>query len=139
MNQEIYGNASYIINKRTSLSIIIWSILMILLILSSVLICLFYNYTDVTRITGYFNEKLYIYIKEEDVGNLNDYKIKFNDNYLSFQIVEIKERVAMENEIFYEIILETNLEEKYKVTNNVFNLILEKNKTTLLKKMKGAL
>ncbi len=136
MNQRIYNNKSYILNKKTSNSITVWILMMIIIIVISILFLVFYQYIKEEKVTGFYNGNLVVYIKKEDVSNINNYTLKLNDEILEFQVVKINNEYLIDNEIYYEIVIDSNLDDSKKIINNVFTFVLEKEYTTYLKEIK---
>ncbi len=134
---EIKNNMGYIISKKNSGCVKKYIVIISILLVCVFFFFFFYEYKKEEMIVGYFNEELVIYVSESSISSLVDYELYFDGNIVEFNIKLIGEEVNVNNERFYEVVIESDLLKKYKIKNNVFNFVLVKNSTTLFKELKG--
>ncbi len=136
MNLKIFNTKGYVLNKKTSLNIRLF--ILFLIIFSALFLLIFFRYEfyKEKKITGVYNEGIYIYLQEDDLINVLDYEIYFNDTKINFEI-GIGNEVMISNELYFECALISDIDSKYKIPNNIFTFILRMEKTTLFKEMKG--
>ena len=139
---KIYNNFSYIINKKTSLSIFLWIILLIISFIIFIIISLKYEYYLYQSYFGYvkkIDDSFYtiIYVEKDNVDELFNSNLLVDNNDYSFEIVSISEEYfVINNKMCYQVILDFDLKEEYKIENNIIDIILKNNKTTIYKELK---
>lgn len=139
---KIYNNFSYIINKKTSLSITLWIILLIISFIIFIIISLKYEYYLYQSYFGYvkkIDDSFYtiIYVEKDNVDELFNSNLLVDNNDYSFEIVSISEEYfVINNKMCYQVILDFDLKEEYKIENNIIDIILKNNKTTIYKELK---
>ena len=76
----------------------------------------------------------------KDFSRLNDYELYLEEEKLEFSIYSISdEYYIIDNNNYYEIILNVELKDVYKIKNNILNLKFKKYETTYLEKIKKGL
>jgi ABC-type sugar transport system permease subunit len=139
---DVFNSPTNILNKKNNLYIIVWIILLLIFIVISTLIIIFYKFYEYETCLGYVKKlddyKVVIYLKE--FSKINDYKLYLDDQQLDFSVYSISsDYYIVNNDNYYEIILDLNLNDTYKIDNNILNLKLKKEQTTFLKKIKKGL
>ena len=139
---KIYNNFSYIINKKTSLSIFLWIILLIISFIIFIIISLKYEYYLYQSYFGYvkkIDDSFYtiIYVSKDKINELSKSNLLVDNNDYSFEIVSISEEYfIIDNKTCYQVILDFDLKDEYKIENNIINIVLKNNKTTLYQELK---
>jgi len=136
---DVFNLPSNILNKKTNKYITIWNTLFLLFISILILIIMFYEFNEYETCLGYVKKiddyKVVIYLK--DFSKINEYELYLDDEAILFDVYSISsEYYIINNEKYYEIILNVKLKDTYKIENNILNLKFKKNKTTYLKKIK---
>jgi len=136
---DVFNTPDNILNKKSNIYIIIWCLLLIVFLVISLLIIIFYRFYEYETCLGYVkkldNYKVVLYLK--DFSKLNDYELYLEDDKLEFNIYSISsEYYIIDNEKYYEIILDVELKDLYKIDNNIINLKIKKEQTTYLEKIK---
>ncbi|MCM1371204.1 MAG: hypothetical protein NC181_04895 [Clostridium sp.] len=133
---DIYENSSIILNRKTPLKIISW--LFILISFSTFLIIFggFYKFKKYQSYISIFTSNhLILLVEEKNISNIGNRFILDNKIY-NFSIESISKDYVIENNKNYrEVLLNVDLEENYKIENNILNINLEGNDTTLLKEI----
>ena len=143
--QKIHNNHSYILNKKTSKIIIIWLIFLSISFILFLIIALKYEYNTYNSYFGYIKKidnSFYtiIYVPNDKVNELSTSILLVDDLEYDFEIVSISDEYFVNNdELCYEVILNFNLKEKYLIENNIINLVLKNNKTTIYQELKKGL
>lgn len=143
--QKIHNNHSYILNKKTSKAIIVWLIFLIISFILFLIIALKYEYNIYNSYFGYIKKidnSFYtiIYVPNDKVNELSTSILLVDDLEYDFEIVSISDEYFVNNdELCYEVILNFNLKEKYLIENNIINLVLKNNKTTIYQELKKGL
>lgn len=139
---KMYNNFSYIINKKTSFSIIIWLLFLIIGFIIFILISLKYEFYLCQTYLGYIRKignsfNTIIYVKEDEVNEISRSVILVDDKEYEFQIISISDKYFMvDNELAYEVILDIDLDNQYLIENNIVKLDLKKSKTTICQQIK---
>ena len=143
--QKIHNNHSYILNKKTSKIIIIWLIFLSISFILFLIIALKYEYNIYNSYFGYIKKidnSFYtiIYVPNDKVSELSTSILLVDDLEYDFEIVSISDEYFVNNdELCYEVILNFDLKEKYLIENNIINLVLKNNKTTIYQELKKGL
>lgn len=143
--QKIHNNYSYIINKKTSKVIILWLLFLIISFILFIIISLKYEYNIYNSYFGYvkkIDNSFYtiIYIQKDKISELSTSTLLVDDLEYDFEIVSISDEYFVnDNELCYEVILNLNLKEKYLIENNIINIILKNDKTTIYQELKKGL
>ena len=143
--QKIHNNYSYIINKKTSKAIILWLLFLIISFIIFIIIALNYEYHIYNSYFGYIkkiDDSFYtiIYVKKDKISELSESILFVDDLEYDFEIFSISDEYFVnDNELYYEVILNLDLKEKYLIENNIINVILKNNKTTIYQELKKGL
>ena len=143
--QKIHNNYSYIINKKTSKVIILWLLFLIISFILFIIISLKYEYNIYDSYFGYIKKidnSFYtiVYIQKDKISELSTSTLLVDDLEYDFEIVSISDEYFVnDNELCYEVILNLNLKEKYLIENNIINIILKNDKTTIYQELKKGL
>ncbi len=143
--QKIHNNYSYIINKKTSKVIILWLLFLIISFILFIIISLKYEYNIYNSYFGYIKKidnSFYtiVYIQKDKISELSTSTLLVDDLEYDFEIVSISDEYFVnDNELCYEVILNLNLKEKYLIENNIINIILKNDKTTIYQELKKGL
>ena len=140
-NVDIY-NTDIILNKKSKVYIIIWIMFLVLFLSLLLLICVFYRFYEYETYLGYVRKnedyKLVLYLK--DFSKLNSYELYLENEKLEFSIYSISsDYYIIDGSNYYEIVLNVNLPNIYKIDNNILKLKMKKEETTYLKKIKEEL
>lgn len=136
---DYFNNSYNILNGKSNSSIISFIILLIILFFICIYVIIFYKFYEYETCFGIVKKiddyKVIIYLKE--FNKLSDYEIYLDDLKIDFKISSISpDYYIINNENYYEIVLDVNLEDKYKIENNILNLTIRKNKITYFEKIK---
>ena len=136
---DIFNLPSNILNKKTNIYIIMWNILLLLFISILILVIIFYEFYEYETCLGYVKKiddyKVVVYLK--DFSKINEYELYLDDEVILFDVYSISsDYYIINNENYYEIILNVELKDIYKIENNILNLKFKKNKTTYFNKIK---
>ena len=139
---KIYNNFSYFINKKTSKSIILWISLLIISFIMFIIISLKYEYYLYQSYFGYVKKidnlfYIVIYVEKENINELSESNLLVDNKEHSFKIISISEEYfIIENKICYQVILDFDLSEQSKIENNIIDIVLKNNKTTIYQELK---
>lgn len=131
-NLDIYNNSAIILEKKTPKSIISWITILIILILLFIIFS-FIPFNIYKSLVGYV-----------DIVDSNSYLV-LNFNYSDFPI-SINNKLYIKNKQYnYKIvsiekdklILSLNLDNNFKIQNNIITINILKNRTTLFKIIKN--
>lgn len=133
---NIYYNSSVILERKTPKKIISWITILILLLIFILIFGFFFEYTKYEKTVGIVKENTLItFIDPIKINKLNKKIIIENKKY-DYTINSISEDYTiLENKNYYEVILDVNLEDKYKINNNILEINIELEKTTLIKEI----
>ncbi len=139
---KIYNNFSYIINKKSSPSIILWIILLVISFITFIIISLKYEYYLYQSYFGYvkkIDNSFYtiIYVEKDNVNELSKSNLLIDNEEYSFKVVSISEEYfAVNNKLCYQVILDFDLKEEYKIENNIIDIVLKNSKTTIYQQLR---
>lgn len=139
---KIYSNFAYLLNRKTSKVIVAWLIILFVFIITVLIIVFNYKYHTYQTYLGYIKNignslKPTFYVPVNEVGNIIDYKLLVDDEMMEFKILSISsDYYLIDNQPFYEVVIETKLDDKYLIENNIINLIFEKHSTTLFQEIR---
>lgn len=136
---DVFNVPETILNEKSKKYIIIWNVLLIILFISSFVVCVFYKFYEYDTQLGYVKKiedyKLVLYLK--DFSKLNSYKLYLEEEELKFSVYSISEDYyIINNEKYHEIVLNVDLDDIYKVENNILTLKLKGEQTTYLERIK---
>lgn len=139
---KIFNNFSYIINKKTSIAIIVWILFLIVGLTLFLLISFTYKYHIYDSYLGYIKKidnSFYtiIYVPQNEISDLSESDLLVDKKEYSFKIINISEEYyTINNNLCYQVILDFNLSEKYLIENNIIEIYLKKEKTTIFNEIK---
>ena len=139
---KIFNNFSYIINKKTSIAIIVWILFLIVGLTLFLLISFTYKYHIYDSYLGYIKKidnSFYtiIYVPQNEISDLSESDLVVDKKEYSFKIINISEEYyTINNNLCYQVILDFNLSEKYLIENNIIEINFRKEKTTIFKEIK---
>ena len=140
--QKIHNNFLYIINKKTSIAIIVWILFLIISFIIFVIVSIKYEYYLCQSYFGYvkkIDNSFYtvIYVKKDKINELFSSTILIDNEEYSFKIINISEEYfIVDDNLCYEVILDFELNESKKIQNNIINIILKGNKTTIYQELR---
>ncbi len=133
------NDSSYILKYKISSKIISWQIILILSLILFLNISLYYKYSKYISFIGQVIEKdnqyhLQILLPEEKLSILDDYKLLIDNNYINYEILEIKDIYQLDENLnkYYELIIKVSLKAKYQKNNLPIPIKLESKPTTLM-------
>ena len=139
---KIYNNFSYILNKKTSKSIIFFIIFLIISFIIFIIIALKYEYYLYQSYFGYvkkIDDSFYtiIYVSKESIDKLSKSNLLVDNQDYSFKVVSISEEYfAIDDKLCYQVILDFALKQESKIENNIINIVLKNDKTTIYNQLK---
>lgn len=142
MTSEVpYENAFVLLKGKTSKGIIVWIILSMLLIIIGIIFFFGFSYYPEEEQYAYVEQnqseyRLITYVKKEEISSFGDYKLKIEDEEIPFQVEQIGQATNIEGDIYYEITLEVEMKEVWKIQNNILTMVVVKPETTWFQKIK---
>lgn len=137
---DVFNVPSNILNKKSNIYIIIFSILIFIFFIISMIIIIFYKFYEYETCLGIVNNDYNVVVYLKDFSRLNDYELYLEEEKIEFSIYSISdEYYIIDNDNYYEIILNVELKDVYKIKNNILNLKFKKYETTYLEKIKKGL
>lgn len=122
-------------NEQPS-KIISWLTILIILLFIFILISFFYHFDVYSTVIGYvdINDEynLRIIIDKKMFPIKKDYELYINNKKYSYKIVDIKEEQQ-----YYQILINCDLESELLINNNIITINLKKGKTTLINELKN--
>jgi len=142
MMKEIpYENAFILLKNKTSKMIILWLILSLGLMIIG--FCFFFGYSYQIEEEQYAyveqNQEEYrfiTYVKKEEVSSFENYQLKIEEEEIPFQVEHIGQATKIEGDIYYEIELEVEMKEEWKIHNNILTMVVKKEETTWFQRIK---
>lgn len=140
-NIRTVNNFPYIMNKKTSPSIIVWIMLLIIFFLIFLIISFNYRYSIYETYLGYVkNDNLVLYVKNDKLDSLCSLNLLIGNEKFDFKIIDISdEYYLVNNDNYYQVIIEVKLKEEWLIENNILNIVFEKPKTTIYEQIKKGL
>lgn len=144
MFEEIM-DSSIVLKKKTSISILIFIFILAIFFIIFLLLIINYKYNIYSHYLGYItgqDENYYIslYVADSKIEYFMDSDLILDKIEKEYKILEISEDYyLLDNTRYHLIILESNLDDKYKIENNIINLTIRLEETTLLKQIKKGL
>ena len=78
-----------------------------------------------------------IYVPKDKVNELSKSNLLVDNSDYSFEIVSISEEYfIIDNKTCYQVILDFDLKDEYKIENNIIDIVLKNNKTTIYQELK---
>lgn len=134
---DVFNAPSNILNKKSNIYIIIFSILLFIFMMVSIIIVVFYKFYEYETCLGIVNDDYKVVIYFKKFSRLNEYELYLEEEKLEFSVYSISsEYFIINNENYYEIILDVKLDDIYKIKNNILTLKFKKYETTYLQKIK---
>ena len=131
---NIYNNSSIILERKVPKKIISWITILISFIIFILLFGSFFKYTKYEKTIGIVNEDNLIVFLEPSITIDNELIIE-NKKY-DYTINSInKDYTILDNKKYYETILNIDLDSKYKINNNILEIYIELEQTTLMKEI----
>lgn len=142
MTKEVpYENAFILLKNKTSKVIIVWIILSVVFIITGIGFFFGFYYHPEEKQYAYIEQhqeeyRLITYVKREEVSSFSDYQLKIDDEEIQFQVERIGQATNIEGDIYYEVVLEVEIKEEWKIHNNVLTMVVMKPETTWFQKIK---
>lgn len=139
---DIFNNFSYILNNKKSKIITIWIIFLFLILISFLIIAFKYQYNKYDTYIGYIKKIdeefcVVLYVSKDKVSSINNSKLLVEKQEYSFKIKSISEEYYnLNNDLYYQIILNFDLKEEWLIENNIINIIFESESTTIFNEIK---
>ena len=139
---KIFNNFSYILNKKTSKSIIIWLLFLAIGSLIFLIIAFNYEFNLYENYNGYIkkNDDSYytiIYLEESKINDILKYDLLVNKIKYEYEILDISDGYYLLLEKpHYQVTLKISLPDDLLVDNNIINIVFEKPKTTIFQEIK---
>ncbi len=138
---SIFDNSSLILEKKRPLYIISYLTIILIATLFILLIGSLYKYNPYKNYLGriIINEDdfyINLLMEEEEIPFLNDSLIINNKNYKS-KIINISDTayIGENTKKYYEVTLESNIDDNLIIQNNIIQINIKLPKTTLLKEL----
>ena len=130
---DIYENKNIILNQKIPNKIISWITILILFALFIIIFGSLYKYNKYLVCNAIIqNNDIILLVEKDKINNLND-KVRFNKNTYKFDIKEISEENYFEDNKYYKkVIISMNIENKYKIENNILKLYFKEKEVTLI-------
>ena len=135
---DVFYN-SEIILKRKTLKIKYYTIFMFLFIGILLLFIVFFKYTPYINLKAILkveNDSYYLktFIQEENFNYINQSFLIINDKSYKYKIKNINEGYILDEKYnkYYDVELEVKLNSSLIINNNIIDINLKKNKTTIL-------
>lgn len=137
-----YLNASSIITKELPKKIISWITILIISLIAFIIVGIYYEYPQYLNYRGnIIKEKKEYFIKvlvlEDDLLKIKKGKLILNKKNMDFNIKYIEPVYYLDSneQKYYEVVLNSKLQEDLKVENNPILIKFELPKTTLIKEV----
>jgi len=132
----------YFLNSKKDNIVVTWTMLLIIFFLIFLNIAFNYKYEISDKYVGYIKKiedefKVVLYVLESEVSNLSKSSLLVDSLKYDFSIDSIShEYYIIENEKYYEVILDVELSDSYLIENNIINIIMKKDVTTIYNEFK---
>jgi len=140
-NIDIFYN-SEIIKRRKSFKIKYYIISMFFLLIGLLVFisCFKYNpYVNLNAIVVKENNSYYLktLVKLEQINDINQKYIIISNKKYKYKVKNISQNYILDEKYnrYYEVLLESNIDSKLVIGNNIINVSIEMPKTTLLKQI----
>lgn len=133
---DIYNNSSVIMLKKVPVKIISWIAILLVFLIFILVFGTFFTYNKYEKCIGMVRENnIVLELSPDKINKIKD-RLYIDNKKYNFEIKEIsKDYIIIDNKNYYEIVLNINLEDKYKIDNNILEIYIELEKTTLLKEI----
>lgn len=130
-----------LLKNKTSKVIVVWIILSVVFIITGVGFFFGYSYYPEEEQYAYIEQnqeeyRLITHVKREEVSSFSNYKLKIDGEEIPFQVEHIGQATNIEGDIYYEVVLEVEIKEEWKIHNNVLTMVVMKPETTWFQKLK---
>lgn len=133
---NIYYNSSIIVDRKIPSKIVSWVTILIGLLIFILLFGNFVEYKKYQKVVGIVKNNAIIVLIEPNMINKMQRTLIINNKEYNFEINSISEDYTiLDNKNYYEMILDIDLDNKYKINNNILELNIELGKTTLIKEI----
>lgn len=133
---NIYYNSSIILDRKIPSKIVSWVTILIGLLIFILLFGNFIGYKKYQKVVGIVKNNTIIVLIEPNMINKIQRTLIINNKEYNFEINSISEDYTiLDNKNYYEMILDIDLDNKYKINNNILELNIELGKTTLIKEI----
>ena len=140
-NIDIFYN-SEIILRRKSFKIKYYIISMISLLIGLLLFISLFKYNPYINLNAIIikdNNSYYLktLVELEQINNINQENLIINDKKYKYKVKNISENYILDEKYnkYYEVLLESNIDSKLVIGNNIIKVSIEMPKTTLLKQI----
>lgn len=128
---DAFKNSKMKIMYSSPSRIISWITIVLIIIISFLIISIFYKYNTYIKVISYvnINEKYNIrgIIEKKDMPIKKNYKLYIEGKRYEYEIVDIKEY-----DNYYELFIKCKVDKNLLINNNLLTLNFVKNKTTLM-------
>ena len=128
---DAFKNSKMKIMYSSPSRIISWITIVLIIIISFLIISIFYKYNTYIKLISYvnINEKYNIrgIIEKKDMPIKKNYKLYIEGKRYEYEIVDIKEY-----DNYYELFIKCKVDKNLLINNNLLTLNFVKNKTTLM-------
>lgn len=133
---DIYNNSSVIMLKKVPVKIISWITILLVFLIFILVFGILFTYNKYEKCIGIVRgNNIVLELSPDKINKIKDGLYIDNKKY-DFEIKEISnDYIIIDNKNYYEIVLNINLEDKYKIDNNILEIYIELEKTTLLKEI----
>lgn len=131
---DIYNNSSVIMLKKVPVKIISWITILLVFLIFILVFGIFFTYNKYEKCIGIVRgNNIVLELSPDKINKIKD-RLYIDNKKYNFEIKE-KDYIIIDNKNYYEIVLNINLEDKYKIDNNILEIYIELEKTTLLKEI----
>ena len=131
---DIYNNSSVIMLKKVPVKIISWITILLVFLIFILVFGIFFTYNKYEKCIGIVRgNNIVLELSPDKINKIKD-RLYIDNKKYNFEIKE-KDYIIIVNKNYYEIVLNINLEDKYKIDNNILEIYIELEKTTLLKEI----
>ncbi len=133
-NIDIYNNSSVILSRKVPKKIISWVTILCSFLIFIIIFGTFIKFSKYENTIGIVNgNTLTVLLEPNKLNNIKN-KLFIKNKQYEFKVKSIsKDYVISNNKNYYELILDLDLDEEYKINNNILEISIELEKTTLLK------
>lgn len=131
-NIDIYENSSIILLRKIPAKIVSWITLLIAAIIFIIIFTPYFKLKKHDNYIGIFkDDKILLLVEKNNINTIKNSFVLENKKYI-FSIDSIsQEYVIIDDKNYYEVVLNADLEDKYKINNNILNISIEREETTL--------
>ena len=124
---DIYNNSSVIMLKKVPVKIISWITILIVFLIFILVFGTFFTYNKYEKCIGMVRENnIVLELSPDKINKIKD-RLYIDNKKYNFEIKEIsKDYIIIDNKNYYEIVLNINLEDKYKIDNNILEIYIDR-------------